>query len=129
MTELSAEPLALMGQSFRIRQMIDQAATDGGQSMTPVLISNSTALLVRTACARRAVTVLPEFSVRSELSSGRLVALPIEAPQLHSVYVHLIARRDRQFSPQLMLLAERMRKRLVPAALHAAMDDRGSSTD
>jgi len=119
MTELCAGPLALMGQSFRIRQMIDQAATDVGQLVSPVLVSNSIAVLIRAACARRAITVLPEFSVRAELSGGQLVAVPIEAPQLQAVYVHLITRRDRQFSPQLTLLAEQMRKRLIPAALHS----------
>lgn len=117
MAELCAQPLALMGQGFRIRQMIDLAATDAGQLVAPVLTSNSIALLIRTACARRAVTVLPEFSVGAELSSGRLVALRIEAPQLQAVYVHLITRRNRQFSPQLTALAEQIRKRLVPAAL------------
>lgn len=118
--ELCAQPLALMGQGFRIRQTIDIAATDAGQTVAPVLTTNSIALLIRTACARRGVTVLPEFSVGSELSSGRLVAVRIEAPQLQAVYVHLIARRNRQFSPQLTSLAEQIGRRLVPAALSEA---------
>lgn len=129
MADLCAGPLALMGQSFRIRQMIDQAATDVGQLVSPILISNSIAVLIRSACARRTVTVLPEFSVRSELSSGQLVAVPIEAPQLQSVYVHLITRRNRQFSPQLTLLTEQMRKRLLPAALQMPVGERRPATE
>lgn len=123
--DLCGEPLALMGQKFRMRQMIDLAATDSGQLVAPVLTSNSIALLIRTACARRAMTVLPEFSVRSELSSGQLVAVRVGSPHLQSVYVHLITRRNRQFSPQLTLLAERMRKRLAPAALYSPAGDAG----
>lgn len=115
--ELCTQPLALMRQSFRIRQMIDLAATDGGQLVAPVLVTNSIAVLIRSACARCAMTILPEFSVRSELSSGRLVAVRIEAPQLQSVYVHLITRRNRVFSPQRTLFAEQIRRRLVPTAL------------
>jgi len=65
-------------------------------------------------------TVLPEFSADSDLSGGRLVAVRIEAPQLQAVYVHLIARRNRQFSPQPTALAERIGRRLVPAALNEA---------
>jgi DNA-binding transcriptional LysR family regulator len=123
--ELCASPLALMGQRFRIRQMIDQAAVDCGQLVSPAVITNSIALLIRTACAKRAITVLPEFSVPSELASNRLVAIRIEAPQLQSVYVHLITRRNRQFSPQLTLLVDQIRKHLVPNALNAPKGDRG----
>lgn len=115
--ELCAQPLALMGPDFRIRQTIDLAATDTGQVVAPVLTSNSIALLIRTACARRGVTVLPEFSVRAELSDGRLVAVPIDAPQFQTVHVHLIARRNRSFAPQLLALADQIGRRLVPATL------------
>jgi DNA-binding transcriptional LysR family regulator len=120
--ELCAEPLALMGQAFRIRQMIDLAAADSGQLVSPVLVSNSIPVLIRSACARRAVTVLPEFSVRSELSNGQLVAVRIVSSAMQSVYVHLITRRNRILSPQVMALTEQMRKRLAPTALYAPTD-------
>lgn len=125
MAELCAEPLALMGQTFRIRQMIDQAANDSGQLVSPVVVTNSIALLIRTARARRTMTVLPEFSVRSDLINHRLVSVRIEAPQLQAVYVHLMTRRNRQFSPQLTLLLEKMRKLLIPAALHPNISEGG----
>lgn len=115
--ELCAQPLALMGQGFRIRQTIDLAATDAGQMVAPLITSNSIALLIRAACSQRAVTVLPEFSVGAELSGGRLVAVPVEAPQFQGVYVHLITRRNRTLSPQAIALAERIGKRYVPEAL------------
>lgn len=117
MTELSAEPLALMGPNFRIRQMIDEAATDAGRLISPVVTSNSIALLARMALADRAITVLPAFSVSAELASGQLAAIQIDAPQLRAVYVHLLARRNRRFPPHLGLLADQIRKRLLPSAL------------
>lgn len=117
--ELCAEPLALMGPMFRIRQMIDLAATDSGHLVAPVLTSNSIPLLIRSACVGRAVTVLPEFSARSELSSGQLVAVRIVSPQMQSVYVHLITRRNRLLSAPMTTLAEQIRKRMTPAALYS----------
>lgn len=121
--ELCAEPLALMGPMFRIRQMIDLAATDSGHLVAPVLTSNSIPLLIRSACVGRAVTVLPEFSARSELSSGQLVAVRIVSPQMQSVYVHLITRRNRLLSAPMTMLAEQIRKRMTPAALYSPTGD------
>ena len=121
--ELCAEPLALMGPMFRIRQMIDLAATDSGHLVAPVLTSNSIPLLIRSACVGRAVTVLPEFSARSELSSGQLVAVRIVSPQMQSVYVHLITRRNRLLSGPMTALAEQIRKRMTPAALYSPTGD------
>lgn len=116
--ELCAQPLALMGQQFRIRQMIDLAASDSAQLVSPVLTTNSIAMLIRTARVGRAVSVLPEFSVRAELSTGQLVSVRVDSSHLRAVYVHMITRRNRQFSAQLTLLMEQMRRRLAPAALY-----------
>ena len=123
--ELCAEPLALMGQMFRIRQMIDLAATDSGHLVAPVLTTNSIPLLIRSACARRALTVLPEFSLRSELSSGQLVAVRIVSKHMQAVNVHMITRRNRLLSAPLTALAEQIRKRLAPAALYSPTSDNG----
>lgn len=117
--QLCQEPLALMGQSFRIRQMIDAAATDAGHIIAPGFTSNSIALLTRMAVAGRALTVLPAFSVSAEIASGALASVAIEAPQLQAVYVHLLARRSRVFPPHLGILVEQIRTRLLPSALKA----------
>jgi len=114
--ELCANPLALMDQRFRIRQMIDLAAAESSQHIVPVLTTNSIAILIRTACSKRAITVLPEFSVRSELNDGRLVAVEIETGYLQSLYVHLVTRQRRQFSPAVVSLMQRVRERLGPVA-------------
>ncbi|WP_417268181.1 LysR family transcriptional regulator [Celeribacter baekdonensis] len=118
--ELCAEPLALMGTNFRIRQMIDEAATNSGLMISPVVTSNSIALLARMALADRAITVLPAFSVSAELASGQLAAVSIEAPQLQAVYVHLLTRRNRRFPPHLSELVDQIRKRLLPSALSSS---------
>jgi DNA-binding transcriptional LysR family regulator len=117
MEELCAEPLALMGTDFRIRQMIDEAAINSGLMISPAIVSNSIAFLARMALADRAVTVLPAFSVSAEIVSGQLCAVSIEAPKLQSVYVHLLARRNRRFPAHLSQLADQIRKRLLPSAL------------
>ncbi|NUH67272.1 LysR family transcriptional regulator [Sulfitobacter sp. S0837] len=120
MQELCAEPLALMGSNFRIRQMIDEAAINNGLLISPVVTSNSIALLARMALADRAITVLPAFSVSAELACGQLSAVSIQAPQLQSVYVHLLARRNRRFPAHLSELADQIRKRLLPSALSSS---------
>ncbi|WP_394199630.1 LysR family transcriptional regulator [Litoreibacter albidus] len=120
MEELCAEPLALMGSNFRIRQMIDEAAINNGLLISPVVTSNSIALLARMALADRAITVLPAFSVSAELACGQLSAVSIQAPQLQSVYVHLLARRNRRFPAHLSELADQIRKRLLPSALSSS---------
>lgn len=120
MEELCAEPLALMGPNFRIRQMIDEAAINSGLMISPVVTSNSIALLARMALANRAITVLPAFSVSAELASGQLSAVSLQAPQLQSVYVHLLARRNRRFPAHLSELADQIRKRLLPSALSSS---------
>ncbi|SDF78296.1 DNA-binding transcriptional regulator, LysR family [Celeribacter baekdonensis] len=117
MAELCAEALALMGPTFRIRQMIDEAATNNGLMVAPIVTSNSIGLLSRMAIERRAMTVLPAFSVAAELARGELTAVSVDAPQLQSVYVHLLARRNRRFPPHLDALSDHIRKRLLPSTL------------
>lgn len=114
---LCREPLALMGPSFRIRQMIDAAAFDSGNVVAPVFTSNSIAMLTRMAVSGRAVTVLPAFSVSAEVASGKVALVALEAPQLQAVYVHLLARRNRRFPPHLVTLADTIRRRVLPSAL------------
>ena len=115
---LCSEPLALMGQSFRIRQMVDAVALDRGHIIAPGFTSNSIAFLTRTAVAGRAITILPAFSVTAELKAGTLVAVTIGAPQLQAVYVHLLARRGRGYPPHLNTLVEQMRKGLIHSTLN-----------
>jgi len=119
LAELCAHPLALMDQRFRIRQTVDLAASDCGQNISPVLTTNSIAMLIRTARAKRAATVLPEFSVRTELDTGRLVAVEIDSIYFQSLYVHLITRQRRQLSPVVLSLMQKVRERLGPVAKYS----------
>lgn len=116
MEDLGMESLALMGPNFRIRQLIDEAATNNGLRISPIFTSNSIALLTHMARAHGVITVLPAFSVSAELASGELVAVPVATPELQAVYVHLLARRGRRFAPHLNELADLIRKRLLPSA-------------
>lgn len=115
--QLCAQRLALMETSFRIRQMLDEAAADIGRIIAPVFTSNSIAMLIRMASAGHAVTVLPEFSAEAAVTAGQVVAVPINAPRLQAVYVHMLARRNRRMPDHLNDLATRLRKGLFPSAL------------
>lgn len=115
--ELCAQPLALMESSFRIRQMLDEAAADVARITAPVFTSNSIAMLIRMASAGHAMTVLPEFSAKAAVASGQVRAVPINAPRLQAVYVHILARRNRLMPDHLNDLATRLRKGLLSSAL------------
>lgn len=112
--DLAQHPLALMDERFRIRQIIDMAANDAQQIISPALTTNSIAILVRSACAGRTSTILPEFSARAELDNGGLVAVAIKSDQLQSVYLHVITRHQRQLSPAVLAFMQQVRARLGP---------------
>lgn len=123
LTELCDQPLALMESSFRIRQMLDEAAADIGRIIAPVFTSNSIAMLIRMARVGHGMTVLPEFSAKAPLSQGEVRAIPLLTPRLQSVYVHILARRNRQMPHHIEDLAVRLRKGLLPSALAPGIDD------
>jgi DNA-binding transcriptional LysR family regulator len=114
--DLAQYPIALMDQRFRIRQFFDHASSDAHISLRPVVTSNSIAILTRSARSGKALTILPEISVRSEIETGHLVAVPLQSPQLQLPYVHLITRANRTLSPVVTLLMQRLRSLLSPQA-------------
>ena len=112
LAQLNGHSLALLDARFRMRQLIDLAAVESGARMTCALETNSIALLNEWVRSGRAITVLPEFSVRHEVMAGSMVTIPLTESVLQSLYVHLIARSGRSFSKPATLLMNSLRKRL-----------------
>lgn len=113
---LEGEPMALLDQRFRMRQLIDLAAIESRGRLSCVLETNSIALLVEAVRAGRACTVLPAFSVRGDIEAGRLSAVPLTEPLLQSLYVHLITRTGRKFSEPALLMMKSLRIHLGAVA-------------
>lgn len=113
---LEGEPLALLEQRFRMRQLIDLAAIESRACLSCTLETNSISLLVEYVRARRACTVLPAFSVRADLEAGLLAAVPLSESVLQGLYVHLIARTGRKFSKPALLMMNSLRRHLGEVA-------------
>lgn len=109
---LDAEPLALLDSRFRMRQLIELAATESRAQPSCVLETNSIALLIEWVRSGRAITILPQFSVRHDLGAGRMAAVPLTETVLSELYVHLIVRSGRSFSKPVRVLMKSLRERL-----------------
>jgi len=109
---LNGVPLALLDARFRMRQLIELAATESRAQPSCVLDTNSIALLIEWVRSGRAITILPEFSVRHDLGAGRMAAVPLSETVLSELYVHLIVRSGRSFSKPARVLMKSLRDRL-----------------
>ncbi|MYM57581.1 LysR family transcriptional regulator [Thalassovita mangrovi] len=116
LAQLNGQALALLDNRFRMRQLIDLAAIESGAHMNCALETNSIALLIEWVRSGRALTILPQFSVRNDIGAGSMVAVPLSESVLQSLYVHLITRAGRSFSKPTQLLMNSLRKRLGAVA-------------
>lgn len=114
--QLDGQPLALLETRFRMRQLIDLAAIESGAQLSCVLETNSIALLIEWVRSGRALVILPRFSVRHDLTSGAMAAVPLSDNLLRSLYVHLITRSGRSFSKPTLHLMNGLKKRLGAVA-------------
>lgn len=113
---LDNQPMALIEQRFRMRQLIDLAAVESRARFHCMLETNSIALLVEYVLARRALTVLPAFSVRTYVEQGDLCAIPLSEAVLQGLYVHLIVRTGRKFSRPALAMINSLRRHLGEVA-------------
>jgi DNA-binding transcriptional LysR family regulator len=75
--ELSKYRLAAAERCFGVRQVLDQAMTARGIEAPVLLTTNSLGLLRGMACEGEVITVSSRFAARTELASGRLVAVTL----------------------------------------------------
>ncbi len=94
--DLSTELLALPAPGFRIRQVLQEAELKEGVHLNPHFISNSLALIKDFACSGKGVAVLPKVAAIGELTSGELLAIPIESRVLSETSINVMIRRGRQ---------------------------------
>lgn len=114
--QLEKERMALMHQRFRIRQVIDLAATESKASLRCMIETNSIAMLLEAVRTGRALTILPEFSADADIASGQLHAISFSELGLHSLNVHMVTRAKRYLTKPAHYLMERLRSRLGAVA-------------
>lgn len=114
--QLEGERLALMDKRFRIRQIIDQAASESRTTLTCAIETNSIVMLVESVRSNNAATILPQFSADRGIEAGELKAVSFIEDAFQPLYVHMITRAKRTLTEPAKFLMERLRTRLGPLA-------------
>jgi DNA-binding transcriptional LysR family regulator len=106
LADLMRHDLCLAPDEFLIRQLLRAAETRHALFLEPAVTTNSIQAMRDLASEGGVVTILPEFSARSELNDGRLVALPLDE-SIDGVTLSLITRVGRQLegAPRRLLVA------------------------
>ncbi|MCQ9616188.1 LysR family transcriptional regulator [Paenalcaligenes niemegkensis] len=99
LAELGSWPLALLHGRYGIRQLIEHAEHIEKFKLNPCLSTNLISVVVSFVESGQGVTLLPKFSVTSEIAAGTLCALPIASTVLQQAKVQLVTRAGRSLSP------------------------------
>ncbi|TGE97526.1 MULTISPECIES: LysR family transcriptional regulator [Rhizobium] len=102
-------PLALPGDDFGLRQVLDKAAAELGGHLTPQMEVNSLTALLAMVRRMRLVTILPQSSVQNFVETGALQFNPISEPAIRR-------RLSILFSPERVLTE--MERSLINALKH-----------
>jgi DNA-binding transcriptional LysR family regulator len=96
--EVSAFPLALLVPSHGVRQAIDVEARRARVELRARFTCNSITALRAFAERFDVLTILPKFAAIPELTTGRLVAVPLSGKFFNSTEANLFAKRTRDLT-------------------------------
>lgn len=96
--QLLEYPIALPESQFGVRQLLAMVELREQFRFTPVMTSNSIAVLKHFVRADMGITLLPEFVVAAEIADQQLVAIPVDNSLLASGEAHMITRLGRHLS-------------------------------
>ncbi|MDB5997332.1 MAG: LysR family transcriptional regulator [Pseudomonas sp.] len=97
--QLSTARLILPGQGYRVRELVSQACRGKPFSIDPAITVNSLQVMLDFVKANRAITLLAEVLVTSQLKAGELVAVPIDCPRMSVTELQIVSRHGRKLSP------------------------------
>lgn len=92
-------PIAIMPTEYGIGQALQYVFHMENISLNPAFTTNSLAALRHYVLNTDAVTFIGEFSVLSDIASGRLTTLEIDNDILNSIYGRLITKKISSLSP------------------------------
>jgi DNA-binding transcriptional LysR family regulator len=92
--EVAGEALCLLTADMQNRRIIDQLLAEAGVAAVPGIESNSTIALVAHVQTGEWVSVVPQGLAEMFTGGGRLVSVPIVAPEAEHVVGLVAARRD-----------------------------------
>ena len=96
--DVKEQPLGLLHASYGVRQVIAVAEATEKVGLSPVFTTSSFAALGEFVKAGFGVTLLPPFSLATEIASGALAAIPVKSPVLMTPEAHVITRSGRELS-------------------------------
>jgi DNA-binding transcriptional LysR family regulator len=94
--ELLDVPLGLMHPSYGTRQIVAMAEADERIGLSPKLVTSSISVLRHFVKSGMGVTLLPAFSVASDIADGSLTAVPVDNRLLASTEACVITRLGRE---------------------------------
>lgn len=97
---LLREPLYLTEKGVSYRYAVEQALAEKGVELHPCLEIGNTSVITRFLLQDRGISFLPEYVVRDELDSGRLVILNTECPEI-KMWSQLVYHRSKYVTPQM----------------------------
>lgn len=78
--DLESETLLLVDESLSLRPVVDSLLSAASSGSNTLLTSNSIAMIRSIVASGAGVSLLTRFDVRDEVASGRIVLLPVNAP-------------------------------------------------
>lgn len=106
---LLREPLYLTEKGVSYRYAVEQALAERGIELHPFLEIGNTSVITRFLLQNRGISFLPEYVVRDELVSGRLVILDTECPEI-KMWSQLAYHRSKYVTPQMRAFMELLEK-------------------
>jgi LysR family transcriptional regulator, nitrogen assimilation regulatory protein len=107
--EALAQPLVIPSKLNGIRAVIDSYALEAGLEITPVIEVDSLEIIKRLVPTGIGRTILPRFSVTSEVAAGQLRSIPIVDPEL-DYRVAITYSVERPLSPTASAIATILRQ-------------------
>lgn len=105
---LLQEPLYLTEKGVSYRYAMEQALAAKGFALKPFLEIGNTDVITKFLLRNHGVSFLPEYVVREHLSSGDLVALDTECPEI-TMWSQLVYHRNKCITPQMNVFLEALR--------------------
>ena len=120
MPDVAPFGVVMPDRSFGIRQLIDRVRAVDRLELRIVVETNTLAFAWRMVQCAGYVTFLPLDSVRSEVESGTLVAVPLEERLLRDTRVTLVASPARKLSAAAGWTRERLKESMAASASRPA---------
>jgi len=106
-------PFAVLSNDFGVGKMLHQFQHQNSIRLNNVIDTNSLQTLKNVVLENLGVSALPAFVVTREIEAKKILALPIDAPALHSGKVAIVTRKNRTLTKGVESLIKVAKERMV----------------